>query len=402
MERDPGKASLLYKCAFCGGEKLPQDWGNEADAMLDKALQLRLTHNYDLAHDTYLRILERTPDCIDAMWGALLSKYGVEISDRTKHRPSLHKIAKTRFTDEPLYKQFITSPRLDGVASVEYARIAKLIENVRCDALEKVRTEPKYDIFLSFKNEIPDDPNRTLTKDRATAEKLYHKLIKKGYNVFFSPVTLKNKAGLAYEPIIYAALNSARAMVLIASKQEYINSPWVANEWKRYAEIDAQSKRNFEHRNLRLFVCVSDELNERNLPEELSSYQIIDFNQKGGINQKSGEAVLLGLLEQQFAEGKTGGLTDPARPSGYSTSVSSSTPLPGTSYTVETKTTHVSGFSWVKFILLFIFIPVVGGVIYFYAATDALSRKKIFNTIGGGIVGIVIFIVVIIGMCEGC
>ena len=45
---------------------------------------------------------------------------------------------------------------------------------------------------------------------------------------------LEDKLGTAYEPYIFATLNSAKVMVVFGTKPEYFNAVWVKNEWPRY------------------------------------------------------------------------------------------------------------------------------------------------------------------------
>ena len=55
--------------------------------------------------------------------------------------------------------------------------------------------------------------------------------------VFFSRITLEDKLGTAYEPYIFAALNSSKVMVVLGTKPEYFNAVWVKNEWSRYLSL---------------------------------------------------------------------------------------------------------------------------------------------------------------------
>ena len=50
-------------------------------------------------------------------------------------------------------------------------------------------------------------------------------------------LTLEDKLGVAYEPYIFAALQSARVMVVISTRQAYVNAVWVKNEWNRYLAL---------------------------------------------------------------------------------------------------------------------------------------------------------------------
>lgn len=53
--------------------------------------------------------------------------------------------------------------------------------------------------------------------------------------MFFAPKSIE--LGQAYEPVIFAALRSAKLMFVIGTKQEYMEATWVKNEWSRYLEF---------------------------------------------------------------------------------------------------------------------------------------------------------------------
>ena len=53
-----------------------------------------------------------------------------------------------------------------------------------------------------------------------TSSRMLDELTQAGYKVFFSRITLEDKLGREYEPYIFAALNSAKVMVVIGTKQE--------------------------------------------------------------------------------------------------------------------------------------------------------------------------------------
>ena len=59
-------------------------------------------------------------------------------------------------------------------------------------------------------------------------------LTQAGYRVFYSRITLQGRAGEDFEALIYTALRSAQAMLLVACSMENANSLWVRNEWRRY------------------------------------------------------------------------------------------------------------------------------------------------------------------------
>jgi len=92
--------------------------------------------------------------------------------------------------------------------------------------------------------------------------------------VFFSRITLEDKLGQQYEPYIFAALNSAKVMVVIGSRPEYFNAVWVKNEWSRYLSL-------MKHDHKRLLIPCYRDMDPYDLPEELSMLQSQDMSKIG-------------------------------------------------------------------------------------------------------------------------
>lgn len=106
------------------------------------------------------------------------------------------------------------------------------------------------------------------------ANDMYHQLIKEGFKVFFSRITLEDKIGTAYEPYIFAALNSAKVMVVLGTKKEYFNAVWVRNEWSRYmALIRAGAEKTL--------VPAYRDMDPYDLPEEFAFFQARDMGELG-------------------------------------------------------------------------------------------------------------------------
>jgi hypothetical protein len=118
----------------------------------------------------------------------------------------------------------------EPVARAIYREEAKVIEQLRTGIIEVSSKEEPYDIFICYKETAPDG-NRTI--DSVMAQDVYDALNAKGYRVFFSRITLEEKLGVEYEPYIFAALNSAKVMLVFGTDYEYFNAVWVKNEWSR-------------------------------------------------------------------------------------------------------------------------------------------------------------------------
>ena len=75
-------------------------------------------------------------------------------------------------------------------------------------------------IFISAKSE-----------DFAYAEEVYAFLTTNNYNVFFSQQTLPFVGNSDYRKEIDRALDNAKHMIVVTSKKEYVEAPWVEAEW---------------------------------------------------------------------------------------------------------------------------------------------------------------------------
>ncbi|MCL2000972.1 MAG: toll/interleukin-1 receptor domain-containing protein, partial [Planctomycetes bacterium] len=149
-----------------------------------------------------------------------------------------------------------------------YREQAAVIDRVLAGVLEMAEKIRPFDVFLSYK-ETDDSGHRT--EDSGIAQDLYTHLSGQGYRVFFARVTLKAEAlGEEYEPVIFAALRSARAMVVLGTRPEYFEAPWVRNEWRRYQELAA------EHPDKHLFVAFKG-MEAYDLPKELKRLQAVDL-----------------------------------------------------------------------------------------------------------------------------
>ena len=227
------------RCLTCGYIK-PEKATKEEEVLLAAAAQKLRFADFDEAKELYADILETYPKNAEAHWGILLCEYGIKYeSDYDgKKIATCYSTRYESFYDNPHYKKAIDFA--DDKQREYYKSQAEFIEKVRKEWIEKASKEKPYDIFLSFRDTI--DGERT--EDSYGAYDLYNYLTRLGYRVFFSRVTLKDKTGENYEPYIFNALNTAKVMLVYASKPEYVTSTWVKNEWTRYlSRIRAQEKR---------------------------------------------------------------------------------------------------------------------------------------------------------------
>lgn len=118
-------------------------------------------------------------------------------------------------------------------------RRGKKIAEIQKKILEISSKESPYDIFICYK-ETDDLGNRT--EDSSIAQDICTYLTNEGYKVFFSRITLRAHGGTEYEPYIFAALHSAKIMLVVGTKVEYLEAPWVKNEWGRFIAMMKEDK----------------------------------------------------------------------------------------------------------------------------------------------------------------
>ena len=175
---------------------------------------------------------------------------------------------------------------IQGKYRSKYQHFGELIEAIRMELCEKISEEADTDIFISFKSteEVTDSEGKVRsveTFDQKKGWEIYNYFTSKGYKVFFSPVSIGkgNVLGQMYEPKIFAALASCRAMILIGTKKSYITDGWVRDEWTRYLYFMKNCKNKKSSRlnkaNDSLFY-VFDKQPPADLPSQIAEIEGVD------------------------------------------------------------------------------------------------------------------------------
>ena len=262
----------IGQCQFCGSTMTIPSINNEQRLNLfNRANYFRQQSEFDRALATYDKILDQDINDAEAHWGIVLSRYGIEyVEDPVTHerKPTCHRMQSTPVLSDPDYLLALEYAR-DEQSKVLYSVEANKISDIQKRILTISAKEKPYDIFICFKD-TSDDGRRTL--DSIYAEEIYQELTHEGWNVFYSRITLKNKLGQEYEPYIYAALNSAKVMLVLGTKPEYFNSVWVKNEWSRFYDL-----MKTDHKK-RLIPCYSN-MSAYELPDELSILQCVSMQE---------------------------------------------------------------------------------------------------------------------------
>ena len=263
----------VAECEYCGTKQtLPKLNDNEKEIMYDRAGHFRRNNEFDKAMGIYEKILDIDNTDAEAYWSLVLCEYGIEYVED----PSTHKrvptVNRAQFTSVFMNENYKSAIRYaDAYQRSIYEEEAKNIDNIQKGILAISQNEEPFDIFICYKE---TDANGRRTHDSVLANDLYHQLTQEGFKVFFSRITLEDKLGTAYEPYIFAALNSAKVMVVIGTKPEYFNAVWVKNEWARFL---AQIKNGAD----KILIPAYKDMDPYDLPEEFSNLQAQDMSKLG-------------------------------------------------------------------------------------------------------------------------
>lgn len=209
----------------------------------------------------------------EAYWSLVLCRYGIEyVEDPSSHKriPTVNRAQFTSVFDDDNYKSALRYA--DAAQREVYEEEAKAINEIQKGILAISQKEEPFDVFICYKE---TDSNGRRTQDSVLANDLYHQLKQEGFKVFFSRITLEDKLGSAYEPYIFAALNSAKVMVVLGTKPEYLNAVWVKNEWSRYLALVKQSNGK------KILIPAYRDMDPYDLPEEFSHLQAQDMSKLG-------------------------------------------------------------------------------------------------------------------------
>ena len=261
-------------CEYCGSTStIPQAEDENKLNRYNRANHFRRQCEFDKAVAAYEKILEQDDTDAEAHWGAVISRFGIEyVEDPATHQriPTCHRVqVASILTDEDYLAAVENAPDEESrrIYQEEAARIAEIQKGI----LAISANEKPYDVFICYKE---TDENGQRTRDSQWAQDVYYGLTEQGLKVFFSRITLEEKHGQQYEPYIFAALNSAKVMVVIGSRPEYFNAVWVKNEWSRYLSL-------MKHDHKRLLIPCYRDMDPYDLPEELSMLQSQDMSKIG-------------------------------------------------------------------------------------------------------------------------
>lgn len=284
---------MLYRCRICGGniatdgkmtvgtcdscgtmQTVPRLDDERRAQMYERANHYIRKAEYDKAMSLFEQILDEDKTDAEAYWSLVLCKYGVEyvLDPKSGMRTPTCNRAQFQSVLSDLDYQGAQKYANDSTRML-YQTQALEIANIQKRILDISSKEKPYDVFISYKDK---DVNGDRTLDSVIAQELYDELLKAGMHVFFARITLEDKVGLEYEPFIFAALNSAKVMIVVGTNAQNFHAPWVKNEWSRYLKLMAMRS------GLHLIPAFRN-MDAYDIPEEFLHFQAVDLGKIGAI-----------------------------------------------------------------------------------------------------------------------
>ena len=267
--------ATVCECEYCGTKQtVPKADDEKKLTLFARAGRLLRACEFDKAAGVFETIVADFPDEAEAYWGLVLCKYGIEYVDDPatgKKIPTCHRSSFDSVMKDANFEQ--ACENTDAVARRVYRDEARAIEELRKSIIEVSDKEEPYDVFISYKEK---DANGERTKDSVIAQEIYRELTREGYRVFFSRISLEDKLGVEYEPYIFAALNSARVMIVVGTDYENFDAVWVKNEWSRYLKLIAKGER-------KTLIPVFRDMDAYDMPEEFNKLTALDYGKVGAV-----------------------------------------------------------------------------------------------------------------------
>lgn len=260
-------------CDCCGSlVTFPKVDTPQRTEMFNRGNHFRRIGEFDKALSVFESIIKEDYSDAEAHWCCALCRFGVEyVQDPLSHEwlPTCHRVSFDPFTQDIDYLAALEHS--EGETCSQYEKDAVKIYEVQKGILATSQNEAPFDVFICYKE---TDAKGERTQDSVIAQDIYERLTEKGYRVFFARITLEQKLGTQYEPYIFAALNSAKVMLVVGTSQENLNAVWVKNEWSRFIALMKRDSSKV------LIPCYRD-MNPYDMPDSLAMLQSYDMSKIG-------------------------------------------------------------------------------------------------------------------------
>ena len=240
-----GKDSGRLKCGCCGfNVKVEAEVSQDDTERLKAAYDALRSYEFTVAEDRYNLILDDNSFDSDiyaaALFGKLLTEFGIvyikdfngiTIPTFSEYNPDMLSIKLSDTYEE------LASCKCDDKVKESYLDKIDALDNIYKRIDKELKEKEDYDVFICTKisQKTPRHPNRKgFTEDSKLADDFYYDLTKKGLKVFYSDKCCNE---IEYDSQVLSALLKSKKMLVISTEKEYLESPWVQSEWRRWVNL---------------------------------------------------------------------------------------------------------------------------------------------------------------------
>ncbi len=230
------------------------------------------TGKFDDALSAYKKAAELDPKEPEAYFGMALASFRIQyLKDHIHNRmqPICHGAKGEPFIEDKNYMRALLNATSEQRA--EYEKKGKEIDYILSEFSRLEKSGTDYDCFLCVK--VSGENGKT--EDSKDADYIYDLLKNKGYKPFYSERELRNVTGADYEARILYALVKSECMLVICRDEEYLQTPWVKNEYTRFLKLV-----NDEEKESDSITLVFYEKPIERLPGKNGKLQGIDFSHR--------------------------------------------------------------------------------------------------------------------------
>ena len=148
----------------------------------------------------------------------------------------------------------------------------KIVDAFR-EEMNSTRLQPPYDVYITCREKGFSGKE---SMEHKMAVKLYNALTKLGYTVFSPEVTNEDMSHGQREPLVFAATNMAKVMIVLGSKPEAFTDVWVKSAWTRFLEVLNRGAKK------QIIPCYMN-IEAYELPDQLFPFKSFDFSKEGAL-----------------------------------------------------------------------------------------------------------------------
>ena len=191
---------------------------------------------FDDALVAYKKASELDPKEPEAYFGMALAEFKIRyLKDHVNNRlqPICYEVTEKKFTDSNGFLRALRYATAEQ--SAQYEKKGEEIDYILEEFYKLQQSGKRYDCFICVK--VTDSDGKGATEDSKDADYIYNLLQDKGYKPFYSERELRNVTGADYEARILYALYTSECMLVVCRNEEYLQTPWVKNEYTRFLKL---------------------------------------------------------------------------------------------------------------------------------------------------------------------